>query len=121
MYGFLLDENKDVKIENGDVQLVSGNKLTRQTVECILGTNKGEWCLNTDEGIRFENILGKYTNGNSDVIRNEIEEGLSQVDSSFFIINFLAEPDKSNRMLNVSFSAQNNNGTVIQQPNIIYE
>lgn len=120
MYGFLLDENKDVKIVNGDIQLISGNGLTRQTVECVLGTNKGEWCLNTDEGIRFENMLGKYTNGNSDVIRSEIEEGLSQVDSSFFITNFRTEHDKSNRKLNVSFSAQNNNGTIIQ-PNMIYE
>ena len=39
--------------------MVHGAELTRQTVECVLGTNKGEWSLNVDEGINFKNILGK--------------------------------------------------------------
>lgn len=39
--------------------MVHGAEFTRQTVECVLGTNKGEWSLNVDEGINFSNILGK--------------------------------------------------------------
>ena len=58
MKGFELS-NGDVVIENGEIQMVSGAELTRQTVETVLGTNKGEWFFNADEGITFSNILGK--------------------------------------------------------------
>ena len=46
-------------IESGDIQMVHGAEYLRQTAECVLGTNKGEWSLNIDEGINFTNILGK--------------------------------------------------------------
>lgn len=39
--------------------MVHGAELTRQTAEAVLGTNKGEWSLNVEEGINFSNILGK--------------------------------------------------------------
>ena len=58
MKGFELS-NGDVVIKNGEIQMVSGAELTRQTVETVLGTNKGEWFFNVDEGITFSNILGK--------------------------------------------------------------
>lgn len=60
MQGFKLN-NGDVVIENGEIQMTSGADLLRQTVETVLNTNKGEWWLNTDEGITFSNILGKHT------------------------------------------------------------
>ena len=59
MKGFMLDEHGDVVIESGVVQMVHGSDLTMQTVKCVLGTQKGEWFLNWDEGINHDNILGK--------------------------------------------------------------
>ncbi len=44
------------------IEMVEGNELLAQTVKTVLGTNKGEWALNTDEGITFANILGKHKN-----------------------------------------------------------
>lgn len=61
MKGFKLTSTGDVEIKNNQIQMIEGNELLRQTVECVLGTNKGEWFLNPDEGINFQNILGKRT------------------------------------------------------------
>ena len=59
MQGLMLDEHGDVVIQNGVVQMVHGSELTRQTIKTVLGTQKGEWFLNWDEGINHDNILGK--------------------------------------------------------------
>lgn len=59
MKGFMLDEQGDVVIENGVIQMVHGTDLTMQTTKCVLGTQKGEWFLNWEEGINHDNILGK--------------------------------------------------------------
>ena len=60
MKGFALDKNGDLIIENNEIQMIDGAELTRQTVQTVLSTNKGEWSLNVDEGINFRNILGKH-------------------------------------------------------------
>ena len=59
MQGLMLDEHGDVVIQNGVVQMVHGSEVTRQTIKTVLGTQKGEWFLNWDEGINHDNILGK--------------------------------------------------------------
>lgn len=112
MKGFALDSNGDLLIENNRIQMINGNELVRQTVERVLHTNKGEWFLNLDEGITFSNILGKQKS--EEIIRNEIEEGLSQVDSSFFIETFNFNLDSVNRKLTINFVAKNDNGDTIE-------
>lgn len=116
MIGFELDQNGDVLIKNNQIQMVNGNELIRQTARSIIGTNKGEWFLNEDEGITFENILGKFVD--EDMIKSEIEEGLSQIDSSFSITEFSYEFDSVKRKLKVSFSAVNDDGTIVNGQNI---
>lgn len=59
MRGFLLDSNGDVVIENNKIVMIDGQNLKAQTVRTLLGTNKGEWFGNEEEGISFKNILGK--------------------------------------------------------------
>lgn len=59
MQGLMLDEQGDVVIQNGVVQMVHGSELTKQTIKTVLGTQKGEWFLNWEEGINYDNILGK--------------------------------------------------------------
>lgn len=50
----------DIIIENSDIETIEGSDVTRQMVQQVLGTNKGEWVLNKDEGIVFDNIIGKH-------------------------------------------------------------
>lgn len=101
---------KDTKY-NCEIQMINGNELLRQKVQCVLGTNKGEWFLNTDEGINFSNILGKGKS--EDIVRSEIEEGLSQVDSSFFIEDFSCNFNTQERKLKVYFVAKNETGDTV--------
>lgn len=115
MKGFALDNNGDVLIRHNHIEMVYGNELIRQTVRKVLQTNKNEWFLNLDEGITFSNILGK--NVIEEIIKNEIEEGLSQVDDSFFIESFTCSFDSKARKLSVSFVAKNENGDTIEEVN----
>jgi hypothetical protein len=57
----MLDSNGDIVIKNNKIQMIEGDEVTKQKIETVLGTNKGEWVLNPDEGINFRNITGKYT------------------------------------------------------------
>ena len=110
MTGFALDSNGDVIISHGAIQMINGDELIRQTVETVLGTNKGEWFLNTEEGIDFYNILGR--NKEEDIIKNEVMQGLRQVDSSFIMDSFSFT--QSGRSLSVHFTAKTESGEVIE-------
>ena len=117
MTGFALDKNNDILISNNQIQMINGSELTKQTAKTVIGTNKGEWCLNENEGINFKNILGKYET-DEDVIKNEIEQGLSQVDSSFILTSFSSEFDSNARKLNIAFQAKNNENEIVDIENI---
>ena len=107
----------DIVIENNEIQMVSGAELTRQTVETVLNTNKGEWFFDSDEGITFSNILGKnqkIKSEYSDIVKSEILDGLSQVDSSFSISEFSADYNSTIRKLTAKFTAYNENGETVE-------
>ncbi len=111
MKGFALDGNGDIIIEKNKIKMVDGIELTRQTVQTVLGTNKKEWFLNIDEGINFNNLLGKKKD--DDIIRNEIIQGLQQVDSSFVLETFNCDFDRKHRKLKIEFSAKNSDGETV--------
>lgn len=78
MKGFKLNSKGDVEITNNQIAMVEGNELLRQNVQSVLGTNKGEWIFNPDEGIDFRNILGKVApepqSEANQIYKNEIAE-----------------------------------------------
>ena len=113
MTSFALDENNDIRIVNNQIQMVNGTDLMKQTVKTVIGTNKGEWCLNEDEGINFQNISGKSI-PDDEVIKNEIEQGLMQVDNSFAVTSFTADFNSKSRALNVTFQAENEDKMKLQ-------
>ncbi len=115
MTGFALDKNNDILIQNNQIQMVNSEELTKQTMRTVVGTNKGEWCLNENEGINFKNILGKNTD--EEIIKNEIEQGLSQIDSSFVITSFAMNFDSSTRKLSVDFQAKNSENEAVEIEN----
>lgn len=71
-----MDENGDLLIVNGQIQMVHDADLTAQKIKTVLGTQKGEWFLNWDEGINLDNILGKkrYASQTSGIDSQYIEE-----------------------------------------------
>lgn len=116
MTGFGLDKNNDILISNNQIQMINGSELTTQTVKTLIGTKLEEWCLNASEGITFRNILGKNT-PDEDMIKNEIEQGLSQIDSSFVITSFAMNFDNSTRKLSVAFQAKNSENEAVDIEN----
>lgn len=109
MKGFALDENGDVKIEHGRVQMIDGNELLRQTCQTVIGTNRGEWPFNLEEGIDFALLRGKQIDYQA--IQGELLSGLQQVDESFLIDSFEHEIT-ADRKLHIRFSATSSSGTV---------
>ena len=109
MKGFMLDNTGDVVIKSGAVQMVNGNDLLKQTIKTILGTNKGEWPLNPDEGIDFSIILGKGVE--EETIMNELQQGLSQVDETLALTNFTMS--NVGRKYKITFTAQRATGEEI--------
>ena len=110
MRGFQLDKNGDVIIDGGAIQFVEGAELLRQTVEAVLGTNKGEWMFNAEEGISYRDIFTK--NPDKNIIREELLDALRQCDESFVIEDFACFINES-RHLVLTFSARRGSGEVI--------
>lgn len=111
MKGFKLTDTGDVAIKNNKIELVTDDELTRQSIQYLLSTNKGECFYDENEGIIFQNIFGK--NIEEDNVKNEILQGLLQVDSSFVMTNFSMNLDNVSRLLTVTFTAENSKGETI--------
>lgn len=111
MIGFALDEHGDVLIENNTISIVVGDDLLRQKVETVLRTNLKEWFFDWEQGVDFNNLLGKNTN--AELARYEIERGLAQVDSTFNITEFEYTEDRAHRVARVRFKAQTGSGGVV--------
>jgi len=110
MRSFMLDQSGDLVIEKNQIRIVFDKDLICQRIRSLLGANRGEWPFNLDYGINQRNILGK--NPDYELIRSEIQQGLRQVDSSFFVEKFNA--DLQGRNLSVHFTARNSDGVVIK-------
>lgn len=103
MRGFKLTQAGDVEIKNNKIQMIADDELTRQSIQYLLSTNNGECFYNENEGISFQNILGK--NVEDDIVKSEILEGLMQIDNTFAITDFSAERNAETRKLDVKFTA----------------
>ena len=90
--GFALDDKGDLIIENGDIQMAHGAELTKQTINTVLGTQKGEWFLNWEEGINHNEILGKkrYASQNS-ALDNQYIAKIEQIEQNKDALNSLLE------------------------------
>lgn len=108
MKGFAMDENGDVLIENGAISLAVGDNLLQQKVCAVLRTNLKEWFFDWEQGIDFDNLLGK--NVGDELARYEIERGLHQVDSTFNLTEFAYTADYSARIAKIVFKARNADG-----------
>lgn len=113
----MLDENGDVVIKNHIIQMVENTDLIKQTVRTVLSTNKNEWFLNIDEGINFDNLLGKKKS--DEIIRNEILLGLQQIDESFVIEKFNTSVDRGKREMTITFTATNSSNQTVNYSEVI--
>lgn len=104
MKGFLLDENGDVVIENGQLKVISDTDLKAQTLRTLIGTNKGEWFMNENEGIYRAFMIGKGIT--EDMQRTQIQDACSQIDENLHLDKFEVVTDKQKRVSAINFSAK---------------
>lgn len=103
---------KGFKVHDGDVvvnktiEMVDGAEFLRQTVELVIGTNKGEWYYDQEEGIDYSLIFRK--NPSEDEIRTTIEEALIKVDETFVMTDFRLT--MNGRHATINFTAVNDDG-----------
>lgn len=105
MKDFKLDEDGDLIIQK-DIVYVTEEEELIQKIRQILGTKKGEWFLNEEEGISYSEILTK--NPNMDLVRDSIQDALLQIDERLLIEEF--DTSITGRKLDIAF-------TVINQEN----
>lgn len=105
MKGFKLTSDGDIQLTGGIIDMIDGDELTAQKCRTVLGTNKGEWFMNGNEGISFSSMLGK--NITEDMQRSQIELGLRQVDDTFSLTEFSREFDNRTRRATIKFTATN--------------
>lgn len=117
MKSFGVNNNHDIVIENGIIQLSEGAELTRQSAECVLNTKIGEWFLDDDMGIDMDAMLGKQA-PDEDTIKGVLLEGLQQIDETFEITAFEMTFDKVKRKLKIELTAMTESGETINLSDI---
>ena len=105
---FALDANGDLLIENNTISMVVGAEHLRQKVWTILHTNLQEWFFDWDQGIDFDNLLGKGTN--AELARFEIVFSVAAVAEIYTITDFEYAEDRRNRTAKITFRAQTESG-----------
>lgn len=110
MKGFMVSDDGDVVVAANKLMMVDGDELLRQTVRQVLGTNKQEWFLNTEEGIDFSVMLRKRVD--HDEIRAELQAGLRQVDEDLILDEYAFS--MKDRKMNIAFKAKDSNGDTLE-------
>ena len=103
----------DLVFEKGDLAFVEGSDELRQSVYIGLQTNRGEWFLNPEIGIRHAAFVGK--NPNEEEMRAEIIRGAMQDERIQSVEDIRIERDLKNRKLIASFRAVAASGESIEE------
>lgn len=67
--------NGDIVFKNKELEMISEKEEIKQNIERIISTRLGEWFLNQDFGLNYENITQK--NYDEDLVRLDFIEALS--------------------------------------------
>ena len=103
--------NGDVVV-NKDIEMADGAELLRQKIELVIGTNKGEWIYDTEEGIDFSTVICKNPDENE--IRATIEEALSEIDETFTVTSLSVEIGEK-RSATINLRAVNADGVEVKE------
>lgn len=117
MKSFSINNQHDLDIQGGVIQMAEGAELTRQSIETVLNTKIGEWFFDYDYGIDMDAMLGKNP-ADEESLKSVIMVGLQQIDESLVIEDFGMDFDKITRKLSISFKVTNQNGESITVENV---
>jgi len=102
----------DLVIEHGELVMTDGTDELVQCVKSALSTNKGEWFLQPELGIKFQAFLEK--NLNEEEMREQIRQGLFQEPRIKTVDSIGFSYDKAGRAMTAHFSATAVDGATIE-------
>lgn len=86
------------------LEIVEELEEIRQSVERILSTRKGEWFLNTEFGLNYDNLLTKQFD--RELIELDVREAILQEERIDEVINIDIEHDRQDRKVKIKFVAR---------------
>ncbi|TDF92160.1 DUF2634 domain-containing protein [Paenibacillus piri] len=102
----------DLVLEHGELQMIDGADELAQCVKSALGTNKGEWFMQPELGIKFRAFEGKQWN--EEEMREQIRQGLFQETRIQTVDTIHFDYDLPNRAMKVHFTATAKDGATIE-------
>lgn len=93
--------------------MIEGEEEVAQCVACALGTNKGEWFLNDQMGIKFRAFLDKKQT--DEEMREQIRQGLFQEPRIKTVESIDFTVDQKERTIVVRFVATAETGETIAE------
>lgn len=106
-----LDSTGDLAFEKGDFLMLDEAEEIRQSLYITLATNKREWFLDPEEGLDFQAITGKPTDGQ---IRAAVIAAISQEERVELIEDLVINKDRKTRKVSVVFRVRVRSGTTIE-------
>ena len=105
-------QHGDLVLEKGDLVMVEGVGELRQTVYIGMQTNRGEWFLNPEIGIRHASFVGKKPN--DEEMRAEIIRGAMQDERIQSVEDIRIDRDSQKRKLTATFRAVSASGESVE-------
>lgn len=90
----------------------------QQKVRCCLSLLKGEWYLDTQIGLPYIPSWDMDKGGHRAILESAIRVKISGVSGIKKLLSFSSDLDSKTRLLTVSFSAQCDNGEVLEMDNV---
>lgn len=99
----------DLVIENNDLAMVNNDEELIQSVRTTLMTRKGEFFLDPEYGVSYENLLGKGTS--EEEARDDIIEALSKDERIGSVTDITFNENLSLRTRTISLTIQKQDET----------
>lgn len=108
-------QDRDLVIENNDLVMIDDDEELIQSVKNTLLTRKGEVFLGSEDGMSYENLLGKGTS--QEEARDDIIEALSKDEriGSVTNITFIDDPVFRTRKISLTIQKQDETELTIDE------
>lgn len=100
-----------------NIKMAEGPEEEAQAVRLLLGTNTGDWFLNTLHGLAYRYLQVK--NPSETRIRAELLRALKQEERVAEVLDVQVELDRPGRHLKIGFEARMANGEVIEDEVVV--
>ncbi|RAS75251.1 DUF2634 domain-containing protein [Priestia endophytica] len=107
----------DLVIENNNLIMVEDDEELAQSVKSILQTRKGEFFLDTEHGMSFDNILGKVAD--QAATRDDIIEAVSQEERIRSVTDVSFSDDAKTRIREVGMTLEKEDGTELELEEVV--